>query len=316
MCCLDRTLCVKHALYDSARRSSQSAWVWRHSDLNDRVLDTFYYGVVAPRFGLEPELQATFATVDDEWCCWYRLFDGGRDSLGRPGRFLVAAALMLRSDVTEVDTTGITELPFFQDVALAARKPLLMTSPSETEQMYKVGSVTVDAQTLGQLQRGALVEFHDQNGLRAAVIACSCFTPPARWRLDIRNDAKCNRVGGEASVAVLPKKPEHPLTAAENTTAIGGLSSPEPLSQSPGLNIRLLGAIALLTVAIGAVGSVYWLRSPPEPSVKPHGPIDEKAVNSQPHQLGQPFERERVGGSAPDVLNTPPSPSCSRRPES
>ena len=301
MCCHDRTICVKHALYDSARRASQSAWVWRHSDLSDRVLDTFYYGVVAPRFGLEPELQATFATVDDEWCCWYRLFDGGRDSLGRPGRFLVAAALMLRSNVTEVDTTGVLELPFFQEVALAARKPSPTTSPSETEQMYKVGSITVDAQTLGQLQRSTLVEFHDQNGLRAAVVACSCLTPPARWRLDIRSEANCNQVGGEASVTVLLKKPDHLLTAAKNTTAVGGLSSVEPLQQMPSRNIRLLGAIALLAVAIGAVCSIYWfrvLRSSPGETVKPHGRIDARAVNSQPHLLNQPFGRERDEDSA------------------
>jgi hypothetical protein len=296
MYALERRISVKLALYDSARRSeAASHWQWQHRDLHALLLDTLYYELVSPQIHtavIESAPDAIFAAIDDQWCCWYRVFNAGRDSLGRPGRFLVAAALMRRSDVIEADTTSVLELPFFQEVALSAEQSSPMTSPSETEQIFKVEAVSVDAQTLEQLQRGDVVEFQDQYGLRAAAIACSCVTPPVRWRLDVQSWATEGPVDGQALVSCLP--------AAMNDRASSNQvrSKNTAASLEPVGGVRQVGALGIMACVVTAlavgVAAFWYHHSRPQmhpPNRSSSQPRVERKVNSPSPRVERPPSR-------------------------
>ncbi len=96
------------ACYDHGDRSARdgSFWVWVHPDLRPELLTRFFYDFVAKVAPAVPSsltggsIQGGWAGIDSQWGCVYRFFNGGRDYLDRPGRYIVVCAFY-RSQVTD-----------------------------------------------------------------------------------------------------------------------------------------------------------------------------------------------------------------------
>lgn len=87
------------ALYDPSTPAVDGGyWVRRHPDIPKRLLDRLYYEIVRHQIPDDPstigadDLTAGVALFSRDEILLYRIFAGGRDSHGRPGRFLVVAA--------------------------------------------------------------------------------------------------------------------------------------------------------------------------------------------------------------------------------
>ncbi|MGE4102056.1 MAG: hypothetical protein AB7E74_08820 [Pirellulales bacterium] len=241
------------ALYDSASRSSDGSWMCRHPELDYRVLDAFYYGVVSPRLELKTAAKTmTFATVNDEWCCWYRKYNAGRDTFDRPGRFLIAAVFLRRAEIVGVDSTAVSSLEFFRDVALAADQATPMPAPANLAATVDAEVVESASFDIGSVPGETSMEPRGEDAVRAAAIACSRLLPPAHWRLELRGIGDDQQVKGHLMIS-----PERDASQALDAR-IPDASRDQPLTVGTGRRkrlIRLASAVALI-VAVTAAGAV------------------------------------------------------------
>jgi hypothetical protein len=74
--------------------------------------------------------------TDDEWCCFYRFFNGGYDLRGRPDRFVLLCAFVERSVINGCDCSGLLDSEPFLD--WAGKQPLQGTpfAPKNLEQEF------------------------------------------------------------------------------------------------------------------------------------------------------------------------------------
>lgn len=113
------------ALFDQDYLSpARSYWTWHHDELDVAMLDNFYYAIAhqhhpsrADRHGTELA-QSDIADVNPDWKCWYQYLDGGRDSQGRPGRFVLLCGFIKREEFRQIagSLAGLNRLPAIQGI--------------------------------------------------------------------------------------------------------------------------------------------------------------------------------------------------------
>ncbi len=104
----------RFALYDPAHRSPDgSYWTWRADGLDVGQLNRLYYDVAAKNCPPEPnrlrpgDVWGGIAELGEDQVGVYLFFNGGRDLLGRPGRFVLLATLLERKEVQDRDLSAI-----------------------------------------------------------------------------------------------------------------------------------------------------------------------------------------------------------------
>jgi hypothetical protein len=132
----------------------------------DRV--NLYYDHLRQIMGEAREVQVGGSLVGgcvllaDDGCCWYRLYDGGRDRSGRPGRRVCLCAITPRQEQAGLDCSGILDSPVFQSfVAQAHVQPL--PQPADLALPWE-GRRLADseiAQAMGTLRAGHAVQIRD-----------------------------------------------------------------------------------------------------------------------------------------------------------
>lgn len=131
-----KTMRLFLAIYDPA--SQTDYWVHRHDVIPKKILDSFYYGIVRykpdniEKFGWE-DIYAGLATIDKTWCCWYRFMAAGRDTFGRPGRFIIVTAFFYRDGPLTHQTEKILESPIFRNLAQIAPQTYPIPRPESLE---------------------------------------------------------------------------------------------------------------------------------------------------------------------------------------
>ena len=265
---------AKFAVYDSSVRSaSGSHWQWRHRDLQTLLLDLLYYNVISPQTeGMAADApDAVFASIDDEWCCWYRIYNAGRDSFGRPGRFLIAASLLRRADIVGTDSIVVLALEFFRAVALAAEQSTPMAAPASLEASMDANIEPSGSAEADSYFGEASIQLRGQDAVRTAVIACSRLAPPARWRLDLQESADGQNLDGQ----LLISRGHEPLPDS---------CSPAPealLAQAPAADrnsrprlfrLTITAAIILIISAASALTIAWYLPTRPEIRRRPMAP--------------------------------------------
>jgi hypothetical protein len=168
------------AAFDQAHLcSDRTYWTWRHPDLQASILDDFYYEHAAKHL---PGGTATIAadsivggcaSVGNEWLCWYRFVDGGRDKHGRPGRYVLLAAFVRRYDHSGYDWSGILESSLFLEIAKNAPVTCPIPEPGDLELDWTPSPVIVDTSDLdSQLLADGKVDFEKAGDLQCISAVC------------------------------------------------------------------------------------------------------------------------------------------------
>ncbi len=189
------------ATFDPAHRASDgSYWTFRHLNVPINVCDALYYECVAKHWPedtkqiLSNSLQGGCARVHENWVCWYRLVEGGRDAVGRPGRYILLAAFVEQINHQGWDWSGVLESQQFQDLAQQARSTGPLPAPSSlelewepppateasaiAEEIVRTGSGTVDS--TGALRIVAEIGLAVPNGCQ---FDCFVVTEQGRGRI-------------------------------------------------------------------------------------------------------------------------------------
>ena len=103
---------VDKAVYDPAHRKDGSYWQWSSMSLDptwDRIAEVIHRGWPGRQGSFEDQSAVCFGVVDESaasrW--FYRVYAGGRDSFGRPGRyFFVLFRFHSQEDVLFTEVSG------------------------------------------------------------------------------------------------------------------------------------------------------------------------------------------------------------------
>lgn len=105
------------AIWDSGGEPRNgSFWVIRPAEVPGHLLESLYYDFLAKTKPQDPaaldqgDVAAGIVAINPEWLACYRFCHGGRDRLGRPGRYLVACLLGPRSEMVNLFLEGFPDL--------------------------------------------------------------------------------------------------------------------------------------------------------------------------------------------------------------
>ena len=125
---------LRLALLDPSYRTPDlSSWPWAAAELSRPLLDQIYYKWLAESALTKLDLLsgAKFwggvVCVDEQTICWFRFLEGGRDTLGRPGRIVLLCALGTRNEYA--GSSGILVGQDFASVAASARTSIPVPAP-------------------------------------------------------------------------------------------------------------------------------------------------------------------------------------------
>ncbi|HMO83411.1 MAG TPA: hypothetical protein PKC18_00675 [Lacipirellulaceae bacterium] len=127
------------ALYDpGAAARNGSHWTWHSSSLPMSLLDRVFYEAneqrpEAPSALTTENVWGGVARIDDAYVAVYRFADGGRDRLGRPGRWVLVVAFVRISDAIGKDLLPLLNLPEFERIVRGAPHECPVVAPAMLE---------------------------------------------------------------------------------------------------------------------------------------------------------------------------------------
>lgn len=111
------------AAYDpSLSTPTGDFWAWRSQRVPRATLEQYHAAIEAGHSLEQPnalkpgDLHGGAFANGDDWCCFYRIYDGGRDLRGRPGRFVLVCCFVDRTDAQRHDWSRILDSPPFASV--------------------------------------------------------------------------------------------------------------------------------------------------------------------------------------------------------
>lgn len=169
------------ALFDSAFHTpTGSHWTWYSEALDVESLDTLYYEVLVEEIralaNVNPAsaIRQGFASIDDQWCCWFRLFDGGRDNGGRPGRFLIVAAFAKRPLLQACDAQQVFGLLGFAAIEAIREDAAPLPTPKSFVTSFRPLPFAIKEDAIAHLESGkSVLQFGN-----ARALASACATSP------------------------------------------------------------------------------------------------------------------------------------------
>lgn len=171
--------CFLAAFDQSHRADDGSYWTWRHSDIPMRALDEFYYGCAATHWPKQvipipvDVLRGGCTSVGDEWVCWYRFVDGGSDTLGRPGRYVLLAAFVQQADHSNRDWSGLLESQQFVQLAGQAAVTCPVPVPDDLAMQWRPMPVRQGSPAADHLRQSGQATLEAENGLEIVSAVCS-----------------------------------------------------------------------------------------------------------------------------------------------
>lgn len=129
------------ACYDSASRSPQGDyWVWRANEIADVPLRQYYPEILTAianrKLPGDGELLGGCVMLDEFWCCFYRVYDGGRDSRNRPGRVVILCGFTNRRTARQTDQSELLLSELFQEFASILKSGQAVNQPEQQSIEY------------------------------------------------------------------------------------------------------------------------------------------------------------------------------------
>jgi hypothetical protein len=220
-----RQMRVRLAFFDSDLDTAAGFyWKWHHPDVARDVLDKLYYNTIAPEItgqvagrSLE-KLWGGFAAIDQTWCGWYRLFDGGRDKRGRAGRYMILAALCPRAEVGAIDPTWMLTREPFQHLGENRRPSEPIVERPELElnvQAPVLSPLAVDPILIDRLRHDRVLQESGPGSASTAALLCNHLDGSVRWSIVIRGAPECPTVGIKLTSLTPPAPQKSPRVQSD-----------------------------------------------------------------------------------------------------
>ncbi|MDY0167762.1 MAG: hypothetical protein RBS80_14535 [Thermoguttaceae bacterium] len=184
------------ATYDPSHLSRDgSYWVWRSPYLTRELLERFYFDKSAlfqpediRQLG-EDDIWGGVTRLEQQWLCMCRYYNGGRDLRGRPGRFLLAVALVAMSDVIGRDVLPLFRNETFEWIAKnAAHCPL--PEPPVLEQDIRLQLARPDPVQIARVLKELRVEYRGPDAARVATATALALPDDRPWNCIVRITAR------------------------------------------------------------------------------------------------------------------------------
>jgi hypothetical protein len=111
------------AAYDPALSTpTGDYWLWRSPRLPRDMLESYHTAIETghvlenPNALASADLHGGALARDDQWCCFYRIYNGGRDLRGRPGRFVLVCFFVERADASRHDCSRLLDSSPFASI--------------------------------------------------------------------------------------------------------------------------------------------------------------------------------------------------------
>lgn len=176
------------ALFDPSRFSSDgSYWSWYAPGLGRALLDRLYYDVAmgdrpADPNRLEPEaVVGGFARIDSGWVFGYRFGDGGRDTAGRPGRFVLVAAGVAAEEAAEGDLSLLVDSEPIRRLLAAARNGHAVPCPEDLRPQLVAERPNADPVVVRRIIETGRATLSGGDVLRKAAAVCAALPPDWQW---------------------------------------------------------------------------------------------------------------------------------------
>ncbi len=168
------------AIYDPAYlQNDGSYWTWRHAELSPRILDRLYYRI-AEKFepesmtGLTPsDIHGGCCDLCENWLCIYRFLNGGRDTRGRPGRFIVLCAFVKHSDAICGDPAVVLDCALFHSLATSAPRSCPLLPPAFLTLDIEAPRVEIEPLHLNIPELRSIIEITGHDAIRRAILLCA-----------------------------------------------------------------------------------------------------------------------------------------------
>jgi len=226
------------ALFDPSYITRGGAyWSWRSPELNIKLLNKLYYEVANLNRPEDPNqlsnstILGGFATLGEGFTFAYRFGNGGYDSFGRPGRFVMVVAGLHRDQSGPCDLEVLVSGPVFSKVLADAQQSCPVPAPLELEIDLNLPTSHIDPMLVATVLREKCLSLPGSEGLTGTEVlsrasrVCLSLPPECNWQCKFH-------IEGGAGIALVEY-------------AEGPSKSPPSNSEWKGEPIRRFGSDAL-----------------------------------------------------------------------
>jgi hypothetical protein len=251
------------AVYDPAFQAVDgSYWTWHAPELDSRLLATTYYELLAPAIPLDPnelsvdQLWAGMGDVSEEWRCYFRFVNGGRDQRGRPGRFVILCAFVSRSDSRFVDTLELLQGQEFERLAQRARTECPL-SAGQLQLSLESAPTNTDPVLLAKLIAAGRLQDASASSVQRVAQLIPGLPTDRCWQATLRD------LNGEQRAEIWRQEPRVDRPQGDQPSQSPGQepAAPAALPVNNRFSQRVL--VSLITPAVVAALAAYgqqWLR--------------------------------------------------------
>uniref|UniRef100_A0A7C4QR57 Uncharacterized protein n=1 Tax=Schlesneria paludicola TaxID=360056 RepID=A0A7C4QR57_9PLAN len=326
------TMHIHFAVYDPSEHSGQgSYWSWHAEALDRHLLDRLYYEVARHNRPRDPNaldqqtIVGGFARIESKWIFGYRFGNGGRDALGRPGRFVLMVAAVPTEQARQSDLTRLVDLEAIRQVIAAAPHHRPIKPPEQLSTHVTGELLEADPAVMQRVEGTGRRALTGPDVLRQAAAVCANLPADWLWMCQL----KVGPQQGRAKIKRLSKRPqpdgrESPRKTSEETDH-GGRPHSEPearprlgqlISQAEawvcsgrfvsGLIGGFAAAMAGIFLFQGRCDVARKRRQPPStgvgaPRSQPVRKAPEQSLTSQPdHKAPEEFAPRGNDKPAPD----------------
>lgn len=190
-----------------------SYWHWYPREVDPAALDQFYSAFVKQvrpsSIGVvrSGAIYGGIARMSGEWTIVFRFGDGGRNSAGRPGRTVIAAAFVRSSEVQGLDLAGLFRCRQVEELLAEAFVKCPTPKPDHLEFEFEAGTGMADPALLAQVIRDGRVVIQGEDFLRRATGVFSRLPEDRLWFLKLGRDGMNGECAGIHQVMPASRPP-------------------------------------------------------------------------------------------------------------
>lgn len=259
------------AVYDPAYQAADgSYWTWHAPELSARLLASTYYELLVPNIPPAPnqltvdQLWAGLGDISDEWRCYFRFVNGGRDQRGRPGRFVVLCVFVSRTNCQLCDPLELLRSEQLQKLAQQAQTECPLAA-GQLQLSLQPSSIAAHPVQLAELIAAGRLRHMGIDAVQRAAQLFPGLPTDRRWQAtlhDLSGEQSAEIwLQGQRSVRQLVTDGD---SAGDDQVLQYASNEPEAKAASP-VNNRplqrvLVGLIAPVVVVVLAACGLLWLR--------------------------------------------------------
>jgi hypothetical protein len=188
---------ILFAIYDPSQPSLEgSFWVVPSNGLDLSLLNAFYYDTAClvrpddPNQIRRGEVIGGISALQTGWISVFRYINAGHDLKGRPGRFVIGAAFVSRSEIPDCDISSLFQHKFFEWIEKVAPSncPLPAAPVFDEEIEFPTNRPSTDQIDL--LLRNKSVEYKGENALQEATRVGVALPTHVEWSCFIRQPSR------------------------------------------------------------------------------------------------------------------------------